>query len=78
MPATCSQHVSPAPLSRRDMLRRCANGFGAVALAALLGDKAYGAVDRNGVSPITALCGKGQKRYFPLYRTVADFTGGQF
>ncbi|HZT78657.1 MAG TPA: DUF1501 domain-containing protein [Gemmataceae bacterium] len=32
-----------APLSRRDMLLRCANGFGAVALAALLGDPAYGA-----------------------------------
>ncbi len=24
------------PLTRRDMLRRCANGFGAVALAGLL------------------------------------------
>src|SRR5436305_777965 len=33
----------PAPLSRRDMLLRCANGFGAVALASLLGDPAYGA-----------------------------------
>jgi Protein of unknown function (DUF1501) len=32
-----------APLSRRDMLARCANGFGAVALAALMGDRAYGA-----------------------------------
>src|SRR5438132_1020037 len=32
----------PSPLSRRDMLRRCANGFGAVALAALLQDRAYG------------------------------------
>ena len=31
------------PISRRDMLSQCANGFGAVALAALLGDKAYGA-----------------------------------
>ncbi len=41
----CSQHVSPAPLSRRAMLQRCANGFGAVALSALLGDKAFGAVD---------------------------------
>jgi hypothetical protein len=30
-------------LTRRDLLRQCANGFGAVALAALLGDRAYGA-----------------------------------
>lgn len=29
------------PLSRRDMLNRCATGFGAVALAALAGDPAY-------------------------------------
>ncbi len=31
------------PLSRRQMLRQCSGGFGAVALAALLGDRAYGA-----------------------------------
>jgi hypothetical protein len=31
------------PMTRRDMLRRCAGGFGAVALAALLNDRAYGA-----------------------------------
>jgi hypothetical protein len=30
-----------APLSRRDMLNRCASGFGAVALAALANDRAY-------------------------------------
>src|SRR5919107_5847204 len=29
--------------SRREMLRRCAGGFGAVALAALASDRAYGA-----------------------------------
>ena len=38
----CRRFVAP-PISRRDMLARCANGFGAVALAALLGDEAYGA-----------------------------------
>lgn len=32
------------PLTRRDMLRRCANGFGAVALSALLGDEAFAAI----------------------------------
>src|SRR5258708_732469 len=31
----------PAPLSRRDLLRQAANGFGAVALAALLDDRAF-------------------------------------
>jgi hypothetical protein len=31
----------PAPLTRRDMLLRCANGFGAVALATLLSDRAF-------------------------------------
>ncbi len=43
-----------APLSRREMLTRCAGGFGAMALAALAADPAYGiaslpkaAADRN-------------------------------
>ena len=31
------------PLTRRTLLQRCANGFGAVALSALLADKAFGA-----------------------------------
>ena len=35
------QRVRNAPLSRRDMLSRCASGFGAVALAALGGEKAF-------------------------------------
>ena len=38
----CRRYI-PTPVSRRDMLRRCAGGFGAMALAALLGDRAYGA-----------------------------------
>src|SRR5947209_1766906 len=42
----------PAPLSRRDMLLRCANGFGAVALAALLDDPAYAApAERDPLAP---------------------------
>jgi hypothetical protein len=39
------------PLSRREMLLRCANGFGAVALTALLGDSAYGA-DKEEKDPL--------------------------
>jgi Protein of unknown function (DUF1501) len=38
----CRRFITP-PISRRDMLARCANGFGAVALAALLGESGYGA-----------------------------------
>ncbi len=37
------QRFTPAPLSRRQMLARCANGFGAFALSALLKDRAFGA-----------------------------------
>ena len=32
----------PRPMSRREMLGRCATGFGAVALSSLLADPAYG------------------------------------
>ncbi|GMW01247.1 MAG: hypothetical protein AMXMBFR84_23840 [Candidatus Hydrogenedentota bacterium] len=39
-------------LSRREMLMGCANGFGAIALAALLGDKAYGAPAQDAVHPM--------------------------
>ncbi len=47
------QRFLGSSLSRRDMLLRCANGFGALAAAALLHDPAYGAIlsdsdlDRN-------------------------------
>src|SRR5688572_20471899 len=42
-----------APLTRRAMLARCANGFGAAALAALLDDPAYGADLSRGRDPLT-------------------------
>ena len=42
----------PAPLSRRDMLRRCANGFGAVALSALLADRAFGGPTPRDTDPL--------------------------
>src|SRR4051812_6642311 len=38
----CNRFV-PGPLSRRDVLRRGAAGFGAVALSALLADPSFGA-----------------------------------
>ena len=37
----CGRFAAPA-LTRRQMLFQCANGFGAVALWALLGDKVFG------------------------------------
>ncbi|HEV3085195.1 MAG TPA: DUF1501 domain-containing protein [Gemmataceae bacterium] len=37
----CQNYIA-TPLTRRQMLRQCANGFGAVALAALLSEEAYG------------------------------------
>src|SRR4051794_5246930 len=40
----------PRPLTRREMLRRCASGFGAVALAALLAEEGR-ADDAPGASP---------------------------
>src|SRR5579884_205813 len=40
----------PVPLTRRQMLRRCANGFGAVALSALLADRAF-AGEANPLAP---------------------------
>ncbi len=49
------QRFQPAPLSRRQMLSRCASGFGAVALAALGLDKAYGI----GEPEITGFAGHG-------------------
>src|SRR5205809_3441557 len=42
------------PMTRRALLQQCANGFGAVALEALLGEAAYGAVparDKNPLAP---------------------------
>src|SRR5688500_18836948 len=52
----CGRFFAP-PLSRRQMLSRCANGFGALALTALLGDRAFAGNDpvveasRNSLSP---------------------------
>src|SRR4051794_23611897 len=38
----CQRFIGP-PQNRREMLLRCANGFGAMALAAMLGESAEGA-----------------------------------
>ena len=40
-------NFAPRALTRREMLARCANGFGAVALTALLADKSFGEIVRT-------------------------------
>ena len=47
----CRRFLSP--LNRRQMLQRCANGFGAVALSALLADQMHGEA-RGGANPFAA------------------------
>ena len=41
---THCRRFAPQPIGRREMLRQCANGFGAIALSALLADRSFGAV----------------------------------
>jgi hypothetical protein len=60
----CGRYLNAA-LSRREMLARCANGFGAVALATLAGDAAYGAAP----AVIDAADGRGN----PLTPRVTHF-----
>ena len=50
----CRNYIAPS-LTRRDMLRRCANGFGAVALTALLSDRSFAstAAPATGIASIT-------------------------
>jgi hypothetical protein len=45
----CGRFIAP-PLTRRDMLLRCANGFGAVALAGLLGEESSAAEKRQALT----------------------------
>src|SRR6266478_2533165 len=47
----CNQFLE-SPLTRRQMLRQCANGFGAVALTALQSDRAYGGVPSGPTDPL--------------------------
>src|SRR6266581_1905789 len=47
----CNQFLE-SPLTRRQMLMQCANGFGAVALTALLSDPAYSGVPSESTDPL--------------------------
>ena len=50
----CNRYIE-RPMTRRDMLLRSANGFGAVALAGLLGEKSFGQILRGkGHLPVKA------------------------
>ena len=44
-------HRVHVPLTRRDMLRRCADGFGSVALGALLQDQAFARAPAGAQNP---------------------------
>ncbi|MBU6180698.1 MAG: DUF1501 domain-containing protein, partial [Verrucomicrobia bacterium] len=46
------QRFQPAPFSRRDLLRRCALGFGGVALHALMHEEAMAAVSSLPSGPL--------------------------
>jgi hypothetical protein len=46
----CGRYL-PAPLTRREMLSRSASGFGALSLAALMADKAFGGAGAAAPSP---------------------------
>ena len=46
----CGQLAAPA-VTRREMLVQCANGFGAIALMALLGDKSFAGLARQPAPP---------------------------
>ncbi len=57
----------PRPISRREMLRQCATGFGAIAATALMGEKAYGSlVPRIGDNPLSP----GTPHYTPKAKNV--------
>ena len=83
-PPPCTAAATlPRPPTRRDMLVRCANGFGALALTALLGEPARRiAVARAGIgggepeparAAPAALPGEGEERHLPVHgrRAVA-------
>jgi len=55
------------PVSRRDMLLRCANGFGALALAALMGDEALASVSTDPMAPRMPQFSAKAKRVIFLY-----------
>src|SRR5262245_58903530 len=55
MPSQHCQRFLTAPVTRRDMLLRCANGFGALALTSLLTEPAFGnGLDAGSASKGTA------------------------
>src|SRR5256885_7193581 len=54
MKTTCHcGRFAPAPITRRQMLLQCANGFGGIALMALMGDKVFGGTKAAPVGPMT-------------------------
>src|SRR5258706_211727 len=58
------------PLTRRQMLSRCATGFGAVALWGLLGDKAFGKAPVQAPDPATAPWAPRPPHFSPKVRNI--------
>lgn len=63
----CGHFIVP-PLTRRDMLLRCANGFGAVALAALMAEEA--AAEANSGAPGDSAASVKREHFPPRARTI--------
>ncbi len=64
----CQRYQTPPP-SRREMLTRCASGFGAIALAGLLGDAAFCDTDPPLIDP--ALADRGAAGHGPHHQVRA-------
>ena len=64
----CGRFIA-APPTRREMLRRCAGGFGSVALAALMADRAYGAAPATPAAPANPFAPR-PSHYAPKARNV--------
>jgi len=65
-------NFTPRALTRREMLARCANGFGAIALTALLSDKALAAWRVR--IPIRTIPSRRASRSFPPGRSTSSFS----
>ena len=65
----CGRFI-PRTVSRRDMLRRCAGGFGAMALTALLGDRAFAGGAASPVAPLSGPLAPKVVHFRPRARNV--------
>ncbi len=69
----CRRFVEPA-ISRRDMLLRCASGFGGMALATLMREPGFGAVPGDAAADPVALAGLSARHKNPMEPRSPHFT----